>query len=236
MAAFAWCVTVAMLAADSAAYVPVTRSGAAGLGLGVDLPVLGVTAGAAPASRIGLGYTWGAALSFDVTPAWALRLHANTLQTYNGWANLTYATTTGRAQSSQETAWLMHWFGLGAMHVWREAEPTWAPFAGLDVGFGIGGFRYTYTPMLQAMLQASADTAPEVRVEHDSYGQLWTARLRGGVRLQLRPWLASDFECSATFVPFPATPITNNRDVRDARAGASNIVFMSLTYGLHLTL
>ena len=131
----------------------VEKPGYFGLGLGLQVPMVGVVTGFGAMSNPGAGYNLGFALTWEFLPRCELRFYAGGGQTYGAAAALDYREdgelSAGTRSTNQKAEWLGLDLGIGASYLFRETSRQWTPFVGVDGGFSFQGYYYSLEPELR---------------------------------------------------------------------------------------
>ncbi len=222
------------------------RSGLYGWGLGLELPMVGLTTGAATKSRVGWGYALGAALSYELTPHWLGRLVVSGGATYGGQARVSYlenVATGERTHTHQAADWLSVETGLGAAYLFRDSKRPWTPYVGGDVLFNFAGYDFKLDESLVSLEEPDqGDVLERCTGEvcrstiHDGLGFGWAAAVRGGVRLELASWLATQSELALVYTRTGREQISNTVDNRDVRTAGEDVWLIRWTFSVRLGL
>lgn len=212
------------------------RSGLSGLGLGLEVPLVGIATGVGTRSHLGWGYTLGGALSWEATPHILLRLGGASAQTFGARAPVRYLDSQQTVTSRVNADWAAFELFLGGAYLWNEGDRPWTPFAGADVGATFAGFNYALKNDL-ATLKTQGDPSvfdPTPTQINDSARVGWEARLRGGVRLSLLRWLQTIAELSLTYMPAAAEPVSNTVTSRTVRSAPEHWWIVRATFAVRL--
>ena len=220
----------------------VQKPGYLGLGLGLQLPMVGVLTGFGAVSNPGAGYNLGFALTWEFLPRYELRFYAGGGQTYGAQAALDYREdgelNAGTRSANQNAEWIGLDLGFGASYLFRSTSRQWTPFVGFDGGFSFHGYYYSLDPELVLKLVQSGDAASRFAYgETEGIGTSWHLSGRGGVRLDFLSWLSSSLELVVTVTPISGTePITNTKPEREVSAPGDMLVLTRLVFSIWLGL
>lgn len=222
--------------------IPLEKPGYFGLGLGIQMPMVGVVTGFGAMSNPGAGYNLGFAITWEFIPRYELRLYAGGGQTYGASAALDYREngelTAGSRTENQDAQWIGLDLGVGITYLFREAGRAWTPFVGIDGGFSFQGYYYSLKPEVGLKLTQVGDNAPVYAFgETEGIGQSWHLSSRGGVRLDFLKWFSSSLEFVVTVSPISENePITNTYPGRQVSAPADMLVLTRLVFSIWLGL
>lgn len=233
-----------LAAADGGSQAPfeVRRSGALGWGLGLELPMVGVMTGVGGASRPGWGWSLGSALSVEIVPTVLARLTVSGGETSNGRAPVTWLDVNDdRVQKAQRADWLGIAIGLGGAYLWRQYGRAWAPFAGGDVAVSFDGYDYHLDDELETLKAQDAvdllegcigeECASDI---HDGLTIGWSATVRGGMRLEILSWLATQAELSVTYAPIAKERVSNTLTAPDVSSKSESLFLIRGTFSVRL--
>ena len=230
---------------DSSKTEPATleKPGYFGLGLGVQMPMVGVVTGFGAASNPGAGYNLGFALTWEFFPRYELRLYTGGGQTYAARAALDYREdgelTAQTRSEDQEAQWLGLDIGIGLTYLFREPSRQWTPFVGIDGGFSFHGYYYSLSDeqLISKLVQTGDSASRFADGETEGIGASWHLSSRGGVRLDYLSWFSSSLELVVTVSPIGENePITNTKSERDVSAPADMLVLTRLVFSIWLGL
>lgn len=208
------------------------RSGLLGWGLGLELPMVGIMTGAGADSAPGWGYTLGASLAWEATPAWLVRLTASGAESYGARASVRYEAVSGATTDRADADWSGLGLALGVAHLWREAGRTWTPYAGGDAGITFGGYSYRFAKTDPAC--ADPNTCETDVHSGSTYG--WSAALHSGVRLEMLSWLATQAELGLTYSPVLREDVSNTPRMLAVRSIAEGVWLARATFAVRLAL
>ena len=220
----------------------VEKPGYFGLGLGLQVPMVGVVTGFGARSNPGAGYNLGFALTWEFIPRYELRLYAGGGQTYGAEAALDYRDdgelNDDSRSENQKAQWLGLDLGVGVSYLFRDSSRQWTPFVGVDGGFSFHGYYYSLDPELVLKLVQTGDSASRFAYgETEGIGSSWHLSTRGGVRLDFLSWLSSSLELVVTVTPISGTePITNTKPEREVTAPGDMLVLTRLVFSIWLGL
>jgi hypothetical protein len=239
-------VATALAAAAPSAAPVLERSGLNGWGIGLELPMVGVMTGAAQKSRFGWGYTLGGALSWEVTPWVETRLYLSGGQTFGGSARVRYidnVSTGARKAPAQPAEWVGAEIGVGGAYLFRDIERQWTPYIGVDLAATFAGYTFTLEDDLASLEGFDRGdafercTGEECAIEtHDAIAADWLATLRGGVRLELADWLATQVELALSYTRNWNREISNTVGQLDVRTAREHILVIRSTFTVRLGL
>ncbi len=219
------------------------RSGLFGLGLGLEAPVVGVLTGKGERSDLGSGYTLGAALSWEATPAWVVRLAVQGGETYGSRAPVRYREGDAVVQRRQNAEWFGAGAQLGVAYQFLDEARQWAPFAGAEVGYHFAGYNFRFNEELRAALEPPAARATfDCRGDaclsdlHDGAALSWNAGLRAGVRYQMLRWLSTIADLSVSYAPLVGERISATLSARDVRAVPERLWLVRGTFAVRVGL
>ncbi|MBI3178346.1 MAG: hypothetical protein HYZ27_01720 [Deltaproteobacteria bacterium] len=222
------------------------RSGLYGWGLGLELPMVGLTTGAAEHSRVGWGYALGAAVSYEFTPHWLGRLMVSGGATSGARARVRYLENVAageRTYTHQAADWLSVETGLGVAYLFRNSERPWAPYVGGDVLFNFAGYNFHFDKSLanleerdqgDVLARCTGDVCESTI--HDGLGFGWAAGIRGGVRLELASWLSTQSELALVYTRTGREQISNTVDNREVETAREDVWLMRWTFSVRLGL
>lgn len=213
------------------------RSGLFGWGLGIEIPMVGVLGGIGSISSVGAGYTLGAGVSWEATPAITVRVYGTWGQTRRGNAQVSFGKAGDRIASFQSAEWFDFSLAAGGAYFFRSWHPAFAPYFGADLGITlVHGFEYRFDDSLKDLI---AD--PDQSTQFDN-GRLFgrsiglTGGGRIGVRLDLTEWLATLSEVSVTYVRNGNDRINNTLNGPDVRTVAENVFLVRGTFTVRIGL
>lgn len=217
------------------------RSGLRQLGLGLEIPVVGVVTDYAT-GRLTYGYTLGGALSWEVLPNVLLRAYGSMGRAFGAKPHISYAQASAASSTSDVTATRRQdasWFdaegGLGAAYLWRDAHSDLTPFLGVDGGAIFSGYEYIFAPSDPLTQQdTSGGVATHASDIHEALAWSWSATLRGGVRLSMLRWLATQAELGVTYIPASRLAVSNTYTALGVRSLGENIVLVRATFCVRL--
>ena len=200
------------------------RSGLYGWGVGLEFPIVGIMSGAAGVSQLGVGYTLGGAISWELTPKIMSRLRLSGGATSGGRAFVSFLRQGQRFFAEQDAEWLNIEVTLGGAYLFRDPLRPWTPYLGVDVGLNFSGYEY----LLDEALREDLADPNDLTRRFDDGGHFglelgWTVVLRGGIQLELVRWLASMLELSVAYTRIANDRISNTLDAPDVRTVSENI-------------
>jgi hypothetical protein len=223
------------------------RSGLFGWGLGLEAPMVGVMTGIAQRSDPGWGYWLGGALSWEANPRFLLRLVGAVGQTYGGKAGVRYignVQTSELTRSGQPAELLAAELGLGGAYLFRSVERAWTPLVGIDLGYAFYGYDFALDDTLEEEIGA-VDVGDAFRQctdaacrsdQHDGMMFGPTVTLRGGVRLELTRWLASQTEIALTYLSLREERISNTVLSRQVTTAPESILMVRMLFTVRMGL
>jgi hypothetical protein len=219
------------------------KPGYFGLGLGIQMPMVGVVTGFGATSDPGAGYNLGFALTWEFFPRYELRLYTGGGQTYGATAALDYREdgelTAQTRSENQEAQWLGLDIGVGLTYLFRDSSRQWTPFVGIDGGFSFHGYYYSLSDdqLVSKLVQTGDSASLFADGETEGIGSSWHLSSRGGVRLDYLRWFSSSLELVVTVSPIGGNePITNTKSERDVSAPADMLVLTRLVFSIWLGL
>jgi hypothetical protein len=189
------------------------RSGLYGLGLGIELPLVGLFAARGSGGESGYGYALGAAVSWEVTSRILARLEVTDSRATAAKKNVLYRDGNDRLISSQTADLRDVEFALGGAYLFRDLSRPWAPYVGGQVALHFWRAEYRFNESLESFQTQSEDGTcapgqPGCRPEA-------AASVRAGVRLTMARWLQTQAEISLHYVPRDGAPLSNTLLQRD---------------------
>jgi len=223
-----------------------TRSGLYGLGLGLEVPMVGIIAGVGEKSRPGAGYNLGVSLTWESTPWLLLRISCAGGRAFGGRASLTYEEGGRHFTVAQDVDWLNYQAGAGIAYLWRGSALGIVPYIGLDGAIVYSGYRFlldgTYSDRL-ADPTAPGLRTPACEVEHrcsdDIYEALsygFSAEARLGVRLPILVWLSTQAELAASYTPLASQSLENTLTSLKARSLRDALWLVRATFSVRLAI
>ena len=212
-----------------------TRSGLRGLGLGLELPMIGMASGIAAEADPAWGYTLGVALSWEVTPVALVRTYVARGKAFGGAAPLSYLEGGSAKRRAQSASWLGSELGIGAAYLFRNVDRPWTPYVGIDGALAFAGYAYEFAPgdpladRTAAQLEGEAD--PDA---HEAIGYGWLVNVRAGIRLELVRWLASQLELAVAYWPAKSRSVTNTYTNLDVRSVDDDVWLVRTTFSVRL--
>ncbi|MBT6177476.1 MAG: hypothetical protein HOI23_09505 [Deltaproteobacteria bacterium] len=219
------------------------KPGYFGLGLGIQLPMVGVVTGFGATSNPGAGYNLGFALTWEFFPRYELRLYTGGGQTYAARAALDYRedgeVSAQTRSKDQDAQWLGLDVGIGLSYLFRAPSRQWTPFVGIDGGFSFHGYYYSLSDeqLISKLVQTGDSASLFADGETEGIGSSWHLSSRAGVRLDYLRWFSSSLELVVTVSPIGDNePITNTKSERDVSAPADMLVLTRLVFSIWLGL
>lgn len=216
----------------------VLESSLLGWGLGLEMPILGVAAGFGSSRDVRVGYTFGGAIDYELTPSVDLRLLVQYTKTLASRANVALADAGGqsRVEFDANADYLSFQSSLGARYAFV-GDRSWAPYVGFDAGLVYGRYDYNITPDATS-LRSAGNVGSSVLCEivdcqtgrNDSNQLTWSAGARAGLQFQLAPWLRSAVDISVDYTPFNTDTITNTVPFRNVTSVDEDITLVRINY------
>jgi hypothetical protein len=199
--------------------------------------MVGVLTGVASKSRIGAGYTIGAALTYELWPTLMLRTYATWGQTHQAAAAVRYQRSGQQLETMQTAEWLNFELGLGAAYLFRSFDPVWVPYVGVDVGATlVDGFEYRLDETLKDLIY-----------NHDQWMQFDNGRLLGkgisfvggvrtGMRVELSSFLASQLDLWVSYTYNGGERIHNTLGGPKVESAQEHVWLVRTTFSVHIGL
>ena len=212
--------------------VPVA-AGKAGLGMGLELPALGIVTGFGEKNgRFGWGSVLGVGASWDLGSH--AMIHASYLatRTVNARANLRYQRSGGRLQDLQPAAWRGASFFLGGAYLWHVSSLH--PFLGAALGLGYGGYLFRFDDAHREDLGSLEDTSGGTGQVQAALGIAWSLIARGGARLDLNDWLGVQLATCLSLVSLGVREVTHTKLPREVRVPRQRLLLVDTTFAVRL--
>lgn len=235
----------ALLCAATLARAAVGSEASIGWGIGIEMPRLGLMTGVGPRADLGWGYTLGGGLSWS--PDAALQVHMRTVggQSYGGTARLRYVDGAREVSADVPADWLSIEVQSGVTYQWLRADRGWVPFAGVEAGWGYGGFDYHLPADISVALEPPSEAQSSQQLctvlrcttsSNTAVGGFGLASARLGVRLLLTSWLSGDLELVASVAQIHRALVAATVAARAAHSVKQTVVFLRPTFTLHVGL
>jgi hypothetical protein len=211
--------------------------GLLGWGLAVEAPMVGVLGGVAERSRVGVVDTLGFGLNYELTPTWHLRAYISGANTLDAEAPVSFLEGGERIKRRQAAEWESFESAVGVAYMWDNGR-LWRPYVGGDIGMVFHGYDYRFSEELKKLEGLDVDNAQTCRGIscrsdiHDGFKVAFTAGVRGGIRLRMARWLATQAEAMFAYARVANTRLTNTLEVRDVRAVEEHMLSMRFTFSV----
>ncbi|MBN1960325.1 MAG: hypothetical protein JW841_05220 [Deltaproteobacteria bacterium] len=220
---------------------PDKRSGLYQLGLGLEVPMIGVITDVS-AGRINFGYTIGGALSWELSPNVLIRAYGANERAFGVKSKIKYQQVNTNAADAtvkrlQDANWFGAEIGFGVAYLWREVFLNLSPYIGADGGAVFSGYEYIFSstdPLIQQdILSNTTDKKQDI---HEALTWNWLATVRGGVRMSMLKWLSTQADVSVSYVPASLQLVTNTYTALGVRSLGESVIFIRMTFSVRLGL
>lgn len=207
------------------------RRGIWGLGVGLEFPALGVPAALGSQGNVGVGYTFGGAISYEYSPALEFRLGGRWIVVQGATPQLRLDDPTAdRTVERQRAQWFDLEGTLGATYYVGAERSPWSPFVGVDVGIGANGYEFF---LGEDSLADVADPSTGPSVAHNLG---FVAGVRAGVRLELAYWLATLVQLRGGYAHLGEQGVSGTVGARDVRNIAETVWTLLATFSVRVGL
>lgn len=204
-------------------------------GVSLEVPMVGLQLGMGSSSSPGKGYTFGAALNWEWTPSWVVRLSGAGGEAFGPEVWVQYEEGSQTIRSRQDASWLGIESCIGVSYLFRGVFPTWVPYFGVDGGTHLHGYFYRFDESLKKLEGADRESAVE-GWNKNSVNLSYRIWLRLGVRMEKLDWLASSLELGLGFTRIDNANISGTILARNVRGESENLWTLRVVYSVFLGL